>query len=670
MSTETELAGLIDHATAAASMLAGKADSLVNSAVGALKTKLNLPGVGEYSQEGSGVTNQGGFWGGFLNPDGQPYNNRTPLNARFGGLVGGKWFTADPKSNSDDDKPPISFPEWPKVQLESIPNTQAFNTVDLSISNLSFPTLNFPAFNYSKIAKAPLFTGAVPSEFTSIEIPTAPPGESIYSPSFIEPLSLDAVAFIRPEVELDKLNITLPVWNDPFGTTFNGIIDKIGEDVTPLIDVLGNWYKSDLDSVLVPALELLKTRLQNKLSPVWEEYTSLRNRLTTRLVDEENRVKYLIPNRSGFRLPAAVLVAQNNFVNQISTAWKAYAEEQVDVVVLKAAVDFFQICGELATSFTTTIQKLKEQEIKLLLEAHKTALIYAKAVITALLEKYNVDVLLRADIFLQREEAEVKAFEAELEVALLQYEEAQFKLKVEEAKQTYDEVLVEKLRNEVAVASGEVQRVATIVSSARLEVRLRKIPITQFELKVKEFEAKVNAYEANIASIVFEIEGDMAAAEGQLKKLEGYEESIKAFKALINTKETIIEAQSVRNEAVINEFKQRILTVLAPIEKEVLDSGYDLKKYETLIEQLIADAKLAIETAKVELNYRTKQQEGQREAYQLKIEQDFALLKSELSRLEGIASVNEHGANVMQEMSRGAMSAVNGVVGLTFKESE
>lgn len=667
MSTETELASILNHAASAASTLASDADLLINSAISALKTDLDFPGTEAFVPSDSGVTNQGGVLSGILNPDEEPYTNSGPLNSRFGGLVGGAWIPAEP--NNNDEEPPIGFPAWPEVMIKAAPNTQKLDEVEIDIEKYNFPKLSFPTFKYSKIARAPLFRGAVPGGFEEKGIPAVPDTESPYFPTFIEPLPIDSVTFKRPKVKLDPLNVSLPAWSNSFDTTFEGIKNEIDGGVTPLIELLEDWYQLDLSSVLYPALVILKDQMQNKLNPIWSKYTDLRNRLTARLSDEENRVKGLVTTSSGWMIPAAVQAAQMSWINQISTAWKAFVEEQVDVVALKMAVEWFQVCGELTTSFTTTIQKLKEQEIKLLFDAHKTALAYAKAVVEALLAGYDAESLIKANFGLLLEEAKLKAFEAELTVALLQYEEAQFILKSEEAKQNLDEVYVKKLKNEVSEAQQNIMRVGAIVASARLEVAMRRLPLEQFELEVKAFAAQINAYEANVGALVAEIEGDIDRVEGQLKKLEGYKEEIRAFQSLISAKQVRAEAQSDRNEAVIKEFQQRTQAALAPIEKETLDAGYDLKKYEVLIGQLIADAQLALETAKLELSYRIKKKEGQREAYDLEQERDFEVVKSELSRLEGIASVNAQGASVTASMALGAMSAANGIASVMFNES-
>lgn len=667
MSTESEIEALIIHATAAASTLAGDARSLVNAAEAALKVELDFPGLVGAGPKESGVSNQ--FYGGvILNPDGEPYNNGQPGNSYFGGLVGGAWVPSD--TMSADEEPPVSFPAWPTVSLGSAPNTQALDTVDLDIDRFDFPTLSFPTFRYSKLARPPAFNGTVPNTFVEKATPTVPEAVSLYDPSFIEPTAVDSVAFNRPEVELDPLAISLPVWNDPFGTTYDALLDSLGGEDGPntLIGELEQWYLSDLSGVLDPALILLKDRMQNKLSPVWTGYTALRERLTTRLSDEEDRVRGLISNTSGWQAPAAVTVAQTAWVNQMATAWKAFAEEQVDVAALKMAVDWFQVCGELTTYFTTAVQKLKEREIQLILEAHKTALAYAKATIAALLAGYEAG-MMSASLVLLREEAQLKAFEAELTVALLQYEEAQFKLKSEEAQQAFDEVQVKKLRNEVAQAQQTVQLAASQVASARLEVALRRMPLEQFVNKVKAFGAQVNAHEAQVGALLAEVEGDEARVKGQLKKLAGYKAELDAFQSLIAAKQVRATAQSERNAAVIEEFQLRVKAALAPVEKEALDAGYEFKKYGVQVDKLIADAQLALETAKLELNYRIKQQEGQREAYQLAQERDFNVVQSELSRLEGIASVNAKGAAVMAEMSSGAMSAINSIASVVYGET-
>jgi len=87
------------------------------------------------------------------------------------------------------------------------------------------------------------------------------------------------------------------------------------------------------------------------------------------------------------------------------------------------------------------------------------------------------------------------------------------------------------------------------------------------------------------------------------------------------------------------------------------------------VNNLLADAKLDRQSAKLELEFRIKKLEGELDAYRLTQERNVELMKTELARLKAIAEVNGQGANIMASMAQGAMSAANGIAAAIFSEA-
>jgi hypothetical protein len=169
---------------------------------------------------------------------------------------------------------------------------------------------------------------------------------------------------------------------------------------------------------------------------------------------------------------------------------------------------------------------------------------------------------------------------------------------------------------------------------------------------------------------VSSIDSDSAKVEGQLKSVEGFEAQVRGFLQLIETKQSILETESTRNSAVIDEFEQRSKAAISDIVKRTLDNSYDLKKYEIIANDVLADAKIALKEAETEMDFMIGKAEGQQDAYRLTQERNFELMKTELERLRSIAVVNEQGAGIMASMAQGAMSAANGVAAAILSEAE
>lgn len=637
MTAESDLAALLSHATGAAASLASSANTLVNEAVAALENSVSFPDPPFSKAREIGVSQGGGL------------NQTTP---------------------------PISFPAWPLVELDQVPNTQRFDEINIDIADTTFPTLSFPSFNYPNISGVPTFDRTVPDAGTEQTMPIVPSTDSFFEPNFLTMGTVDSVsmkAFVPEFVPIDTTIAFDPTIFDTaferFKTAiFGGIGDIPGLD--GLLADLRDQTRTTLDAVLPAALEVIAARIGAKQSALLEFQDDIRTRLTNRLAEERVRVVSALTDNSGWDLPQAVQIARQIAIEQFATSSASDADANISAQTAVLSLAVFEACGDLLSSFITTLQKLKAEEISLVLEAHQNTLAYAKAVVAALLAQYEANTFTAQNIEFQRAEAQLKLFEASLQAAMLEYEVARANLQAEDSKQDSDTAAIQTYQSQAARARNEVRRFAALVGAARSEMRSKRLAIERFELLVKAYEARIDAHEAQIATYVANIDGDIARVSGQLKEVESFEARVRGFLQTIETKQSIIEAEDTRNEAIIDEFEQRVKAAITNLEKTSLDNAYELKKYEVIADDALADAKLAIRQAKTDMDFIIGKAEGQQDAYSLTQERNVELVKMELERLRSIASVNEQGAGIMADMARGAMSAANGIAAVVLSEEE
>lgn len=639
MSAESDISTLLSHATGAAASLASSANTLVDEAVAALENEVEFPNPPYPTIDSAGWTPPGAF-------------------------------------NWHQSPPPTSFPAWPVVKLDEIPDTQKFDKVSVTVDNVIFPTLSFPSFNYPDVAGIPTFNKTVPNVGAEQTLPTIPNTDSFFEPNFLSMNAIDSISMAVSAPEFAPINTTVTFDSTVFDTAFArfkaAIFGGVGNipGLDGLLAELREQTRTTLDAVLPATLEVIAARMSAKQSAVLAFQNDIRARLTNRLTDEKARVVSVLTDRSGWDLPQAVQTSRQAAIEQFATSWAADADASVDVQTSELALAFFEACGDLLSNFITALQKLKSEEISLVLEAHRNSLAYAKAVVSALLAQYEAKTFTEQDIEFQKAEAQLKLFEANLMVAMLTYEVARANLQAEEAKQDNDAAAIQTYQSRVSRARNKVRRFAALVGAARGEVRFKQFAIERFELLVKAYEARIDAHEAQIAARVANIDGDIAKVDGQLKKVEGFEARVRGFLQLIETKQDIIGAESTRNEAVIDEFEQRVKAAIAALNKSSLDNGYKLKKYEIIADNALADAKLALRDAQTEMDFIIGKAEGQQDAYRLTQERNVELMKVELERLKSIASVNEQGAGIMASMAQGAMSAANGIAAAVLSEAE
>ena len=660
MSADSDISTLLSHATSAASSLASHSSNLVSQATTALAGEVEFLGGSTASATSYGVTNRGGgFFGPFFGTDGY---------VGVGGSEGAG------NRHITDDHPP-AFPVFPEVNLGAPPNTQELDEVALDVDYRDPPKLTFPTFRYPHVAGVPTFSKTVPAVGTEPAMPPPPNADAVFEPQFLDLTAVDPVTLSVAPPEFTPIDTEIEFDADLYRTTLGRFQTRIfgGSDGVPglneLLDEVTTWAQTALDAVLPVALAVLSARMADKQAAVLRFHDDLRDRLTERLDTEKKRVVATLDDRSGWEWPHSVRVAREAMTGQLADAWAAQAESQADTQTAELALAFFETCGALLTRFTTGVQKLKTQEIAQTLEAHKTAIAYAKATLAALLAQYDAETFLIQDTEFQKAEAQLKVFEAEITVALLQYEMARANLEVESAQQDVDAARIQTLKAEVSQSQNAVRRYAALVGAARKEVELRRFTVEQFELQVKAYGAQINAHEAHVSAQVAEIDGDTAQVEGQLKKLEGFESEMRGFLQLIETKRLRAEAQSARNAAVIEEYEQRTKSALAQIDQSALENAHALKQYEVQVNNLLASAKLDRQSAKLELEFRIKKLEGELDAYRLTQERNVELMKTELARLKAIAEINGQGANIMASMAQGAMSAANGISAAIFSEA-
>jgi hypothetical protein len=639
MSADSDISTLLSHATSAASSLAASADILVSEAVAALEEEIEFPDP-PYAPEGFGWQPNNGF-------------NFAP-----------------------NDPPPPGFPDFPEVEFEDVPDTQKQDVVRVYVPTTPFPTLTFPSFNYPDVAGIPAFFASVPNAGDDQTLPAIPNTESTFTPNFLAMSAVDSVSLSVSAPAFAAIDTTVAFDPEVFDAAFarfkSAIFGGIGNipGLDDLLSELREWTRTTLDAVLPAALEVISARLAAKQSAVLAFQDDIRTRMTIRLADERARAAAALTDRSGWELPAAVQLARQTVVAQLADAWAADAGNAVDAQTSELALAFFEACGELLASFISAMQKLKSDEIGLVLEAHQQALAYAKASVAALLAQYEAENFTKQDIDFQRAEAQLKLFEANLTVALLTYEVARANLQVEESKQDNDAATIQTYQSQAANAQNKVALYASLVAAARGEVRFKQFGVERFVLLVKAYSARIDAHEAQIAARVANIDGDVAKVQGQLKKVEGYEAKVRGFLQLLETKQSVVEAESTRNEAIIEEFELRVKAAITVLEKESLENAYELKKYEVIADNALADAKLALRETQSEFEFQAKKQEGQLDAYELTQERNVELMKVALERLRAIAEVNAQGANIMANMATGAMSAANGIAAAVLSEEE
>ena len=182
------------------------------------------------------------------------------------------------------------------------------------------------------------------------------------------------------------------------------------------------------------------------------------------------------------------------------------------------------------------------------------------------------------------------------------------------------------------------------------------------------FDALINAHESKVRAYLAEVATNEAVVDGELAKVKAFEAEAQAFNSLITAKAQLTGAQADRNKQVVAEFSALVKAELARIEQSSLKDQHGLSAYEVQLEDVLADAKLALKKLSVDMEYDTRRTDAKQQAIAATDQRALALVHVELERLKAVAEVNARGASIMANMAEGAMSAANGVAGAIFSE--
>lgn len=635
MTAEAEVSNILNSASAAAASLTGSANAMVTSAITTIQQAVAFPKPPPATSSGSGISTGG--------VDGVP-------------------------------EPRPGFPRWPGLTLATAPGLRELDAI-IADFTAEFPDITLPAFDYPAVAAVSDFSGSVPVISTAITMPTLPTLDTPFIPDRLASLPITTPVLTVPDPTFAPINTDLEVDTDlaaaysRFRTAiFGGIAGVPGLD--SLLASLDALTAPALTVLLPELMALIKARLTDRYSPVLAYHADLQQRLIDRLNAERDRVLAMADDqdRSGWMLPAAARQALQAAAEQVAQAWRSQALSQHDTKTMELSLAFFEATGDLFDNLYSGYLALRKGEIEQVLEAHRMALAYAKASIAALLAEYEAKNHTKNELEQKKAEAELSLFEAHLKISMTRFEVAKAQLEAEQGRLDNDGLLIKLYQADLSKAEQDVRLYAAQVSAARSEVELKGLPQEVFALQVKAFDAQVNAHEARTRAYLAEIASDSARVDGEMMKVKVFEAQAKAFTEEITAKSALIAAQADRNQQVIKEYEQQAKAALMTVEYSTLHDQHTLAEYEVGLEDVLADAKIALKKAQIDLDYDNQKTAGERAAIDATQERGLELLKVELARLRAIAEVNARGAGILAQMGEGAMSAANGVAGVLFEE--
>lgn len=481
----------------------------------------------------------------------------------------------------------VQFPRWSPVNLPDPPTVGHIDKVTAD----AFPTqepLDFGNANFPQLGQMPEFKKVPPTGSYSFSIPNPP---DIYNPGDARLLDYESIRdfnFNAPSAEFITPDTNLPNGFKNFdelvthirSAIFDGTPEFIG--LTSVTNDVFNYCQGIVNYLGAELMEFLTARLRDPKADALPEQASISERMEERISDARRAADDRFFSGYEWRFPAPVVTAVRSAIEQAATAVSRQARRQVGLKSAELSLGIYELCSETVVALLNAFAENKLKQAEAILRAHEAALRYAKTVVYAAIKQCEIENELFGNLPLQLAETQLNIAENELKVCLFNLILAEARIKEEKSKQNYNVLEVAKYNSEQEQYRLEAGICAAQVSAAKREVELNKILPSLYQLSAKVFAARIEAYEAEIAGQVAGIEQEVAKAEQYKAIADVYVEKVDAFNSEINVKREILNAQALRNDAVISAYKAACTAALGKPIIELSEFNYELSEFETL----------------------------------------------------------------------------------------
>lgn len=571
----------------------------------------------------------------------------------------------------------------------SLPNTPAFNDIG-----------NFPV-NYIP-PKEP--DGMVP---TFVDLPnidtSGAPGRAIDAPTIekigkpsqmaeftkkapqieIDALIPDAPDYIKPDhpvlgsyVVPSPVQLTLPEFTETsissppqIDEDANTIIGRAYREVSPSFVAALDGY---LDKILLkynPRYHTQMQAIEDQLARYMQGGTGLdptvEDAIYARARDKNNAEArralgsaYADAASRGFTLPTGGMLSAIKATRQAAADNNARAATEIAIAQAEMEQKNLQFAITTSTGLRTAVMSSLIQHAQVLATLNGQALEYAKAVLSGVIEAYNLSVK-KAEIELEVMKSHVIVYETRMKGASLRLDIYRSEIAALEAMVNVDRAKVDMFRSQVDAASAEMAMYKTHVDAVVGVATLKKL---QMEL----FSTEVQAYGAQVQAKELEWRGYSSALQGEETKIRLYQAQLEALKiehgiyqSKIETQTSLVKVQVERNNAKAIEAKAIADVYQARVQVAQAGLNADLGKAKMHLDEIQTNIKAKFDYASLQLQTATARFQQESENARLAETRAGEILRAKVAYMGTIAQVSTITSNAYSGMAQASLSGIN-----------
>lgn len=468
------------------------------------------------------------------------------------------------------------------------------------------PTLEFA--DIDKPSDPETFVTTAPSVFIDNYFPTAP--------SFIE----TAGPTIRDRNEPEEIEVSLPSFAGklPLDTSatpkdlqrqFNA---EYG-DMSHQLSTLARSYFDEQMTKLSPqyhtqmaAIEAQLTRYLNGgtgLDPLVEE--AIYNRGRARNDFEAKRVQdagFADTAARGFTLPNGALASLLARARQESANNQNKTSNEIIVMQAEMEQKNLQFAVTTSAALRSTVLNATTAYLQNLTQLNGQALDYAKSVISAIVEVYNLEVK-AFSAKLEGYKAEAQVYETEMRAALAKIEVYKAEIQALEMLTQVDATKVATYRASIDAQTAKVQwyRAAIDVGVAKASIEKAKVEVFQSQVQAHAAMMQVKSTEWQVYQA--RINGEVAKATAYESEVKAFESEVRAYQSQVDAKKTELTAIVARNDASTKAYQSEVEGFNAELSANVAEFNAKMDFNRQDVEKFKAEIALAMAETQTESTY-------------------------------------------------------------------
>lgn len=529
------------------------------------------------------------------------------------------------------------------------------------------PTFSATAPTYTQpTAPTPItdFTGTAPVINTSITFPTAP---TLVIPD--APTLATRTAPTAPTTTLPTFGVVAPTDTSVAPTGLENTMERAFATASPTFVTAVTGYVDAMMASKFPNYQSQMSAIKAQLDKYFAGGTALSadveqaiyHREQDRNDLEARRVESAVYNESagrGFTMPTGAINSQIQRARQ--DAANLNAKKSNEIAIAQAEMEQKNL--QFAVSTTASLLKNATDTYIAYMQnlgvLNGQAMDYAKSIVGAIVESYNIQVkAFAAKIDAYRAQAAV--YETNLRASLAGVELYKAQIDALQAMTNVDRATVDvyRARLDTLTAAANVYRVQ--VDAVQSQASLEKLKLEMFQTQVQTYSAQVNAKNAQWQGYSAQIEGELSKVKMYAGQVDAYNGQVQAYRAKIEAQSTAVNAAAATNRAIAEQNSalldayKTVVSAKGEVARTQVSVGQlQVQAYEASTHAAVANAQTAAEYYKA---IATTNIEQGRLGVQTMIES----AKVELQRSDTVAKVATANAQIFANLAGSAMAGMN-----------